>query len=188
VIETERFLVRELHHFARSVGKSLVRHILFFFSILLYWRLRRFPIRARLDVRRRRRFGGNGESRYNVKRAPRERRGRRGSAASVVFSIVVDSLDSSSDPEKPRENFFKNYAVSPFFYVANREIFLRRTKNFFRFASTAKKNDERELGNEGANAAARRKGGERFLLWTRGKKLVILATKPRFFDFASRFA
>ena len=51
VIETERFLVRELHHFARSVGKSLVGHILYLLlNIIILAIPASFDLRSSFDV------------------------------------------------------------------------------------------------------------------------------------------
>jgi len=111
------------------------------------------------------------ESRYNVKRAPRERRGRRGSAASVVFSIVVDSFDSSSDSEKPRENFFKNNVDSPLFYAANRKKFFCSTENFFKKSRRREKIGANGAKSEGGGASATFVGSGRVVFCSgRGEK------------------
>jgi len=72
-------------------------------------------------------------------------------------------FDSSSDPEKPRENFFKICGVSPLFYAENRKNFFRSNENFFRNCVDAKKKGRTAQNpRKEANATLRRRRSRRF--------------------------
>lgn len=90
VVETERFLMRELHDFARSVGKSLVRHILFFFPIYYYTDDSSFRggfVFALPGGTRREAGRETAASGYNVEREPQAAEGVGDSTANVSLLL-----------------------------------------------------------------------------------------------------